>query len=310
MTPLDPQVKVLLDQMAAANQPAFHSQSPADARKAMDAMLNVLGPGPDVHKVEDRKIPGPAGDTPVRIYSPAGKPIGILVFFHGGGWVVGDIASHDYVCRALTNAAGCMVVSVDYRLAPEHKFPAGPEDCYAATEWVSKNAASLGSDADHIAVGGDSAGGNLAAVISLMARDRKGPRIRHQMLIYPVTDAAMDTPSYKEFTADGFVLSKLDMEWFWGYYLANKRDGENPYASPSRASNLSNLPPAHIITASHDPLRDEGEAYAELLKKAGNRVKVKRYQGVVHGFFSLQAALDQGKTATRELAEELKASLK
>jgi acetyl esterase len=310
MTPLDPQVKVLLDQMAAANQPAFHSQSPADARKAMDAMLNVLGPGPDVHKVEDRKIPGPAGDIPVRIYSPPGKPIGILVYFHGGGWVVGDIASHDYVCRALTNAAGCMVVSVDYRLAPEHKFPAGPEDCYAATEWVSKNAASLGSDADHIAVGGDSAGGNLAAVISLMARDRKGPRIRHQMLIYPVTDAAMDTPSYKEFTADGFVLSKLDMEWFWGYYLANKRDGENPYASPSRASNLSNLPPAHIITASHDPLRDEGEAYAELLKKAGNRVKVKRYQGVVHGFFSLQAALDQGKTATRELAEELKASLK
>jgi acetyl esterase len=310
MTPLDPQVKVLLDQMAAANQPAFHSQSPADARKAMDAMLNVLGPGPDVHKVEDRKIPGPAGDIPVRIYSPPGKPIGILVYFHGGGWVVGDIASHDYVCRALTNAAGCVVVSVDYRLAPEHKFPAGPEDCYAATEWVSKNAASLGSDADHIAVGGDSAGGNLAAVISLMARDRKGPRIRHQMLIYPVTDAAMDTPSYKEFTADGFVLSKLEMEWFWGYYLANKRDGENPYASPSRASNLSNLPPAHIITASHDPLRDEGEAYAELLKKAGNRVKVKRYQGVVHGFFSLQAALDQGKTATRELAEELKASLK
>jgi acetyl esterase len=310
MTPLDPQVKVLLDQMAAANQPAFHSQSPADARKAMDAMLNVLGPGPDVHKVEDRKIPGPAGDIPVRIYSPPGKPIGILVYFHGGGWVVGDIASHDYVCRALTNAAGCVVVSVDYRLAPEHKFPAGPEDCYAATEWVPKNAASLGSDADHIAVGGDSAGGNLAAVISLMARDRKGPRIRHQMLIYPVTDAAMDTPSYKEFTADGFVLSKLDMEWFWGYYLANKRDGENPYASPSRASNLSNLPPAHIITASHDPLRDEGEAYAELLKKAGNRVKVKRYQGVVHGFFSLQAALDQGKTATRELAEELKASLK
>jgi acetyl esterase len=310
MTPLDPQVKVLLDQMAAANQPAFHSQSPADARKAMDAMLNVLGPGPEVHKVEDRKIPGPAGDIPVRIYSPPGKPIGILVYFHGGGWVVGDIASHDYVCRALTNAAGCVVVSVDYRLAPEHKFPAGPEDCYAATEWVSKNAASLGSDVDHIAVGGDSAGGNLAAVISLMARDRKGPRIRHQMLIYPVTDAAMDTPSYKEFTADGFVLSKLDMEWFWGYYLANKRDGENPYASPSRAGNLSNLPPAHLITASHDPLRDEGEAYAELLKKAGNKVKVKRYEGVVHGFFSLQAALDQGKTATRELVEELKASLK
>jgi acetyl esterase len=310
MTPLDPQVKVLLDQMAAAKQPAFHSQSPTDARNAMRAMLNVLGPGPEVAKVENRKIPGPAGELPVRIYSPSGKPNGILVYFHGGGWVVGDLDSHDYVCRALTNDAGCTVVSVDYRLAPEHKFPAGPEDCYAATQWASKNAASLGSDADHVAVGGDSAGGNLAATIALMARDRGGPRIRHQMLIYPVTDVAMDTPSQKEFLADGFVLSKLDMEWFWGYYLANKKDGENPYASPSRAKDLRNLPPAHIITASHDPLRDEGEAFAELLKKAGNKVKVKRYEGVVHGFVSLQAAIDQGKTANRELAEELKASLK
>ena len=310
MTPLDPQVKALLDQMAAANQPAFHSQSPADARTAMGSLVNVFGPGPEVHKVEDRKIPGPAGDIPVRIYSPSGKANGILVYFHGGGWVVGDITSHDYVCRTLTNAAGCTVVSVDYRLAPEHKFPAGPEDCYAATMWASQNAASLGSDADHIAVGGDSAGGNLAAAVSLMARDRGGPRIRHQMLIYPVTDAAMDTPSQQEFLADGFVLSKLDMEWFWGHYLANKKDGENPYASPARARDLRNLPPAHIITASHDPLRDEGEAYGELLKKAGNRVKVKRYDGVVHGFFSLQAAIDQGKTANRELAEELKASLK
>jgi acetyl esterase len=201
-------------------------------------------------------------------------------------------------------------VAIDYRLAPEHKFPAGPDDCYAATQWASKNAASLGSDTDHIAVGGDSAGGNLAAVISLMARDRGGPRIRHQMLIYPVTDAAMDTASQKEFTADGLVLSKLDMEWFWRHYLRNSKDGENPYASPFRAKDLKNLPPAHIITASHDPLRDEGEAFAESLKKAGNKVKVKRYEGVVHGFVSLQAAIDQGKTATHELAEELKASLK
>src|ERR1019366_4128916 len=152
---------------------------------------------------------------------------------------------------------------------------------------------------------GDSAGGNLAAVVSLMARDHGGPRIRHQMLIYPATDAAMDTASQTEFTADGFVLSKLDMEWFWGYYLANPSDGENPYASPSRARDLKNLPPAHVITASHDPLRDEGEAYGDLLKKAGNKVKLKRYAGVVHGFVSLQAAIDQGKTATRELAEEL-----
>ena len=273
-------------------------------------MLNVLGAGPDVHKVENRKIPGPAGEIPIRIYTPASKPNGILVYFHGGGWVVGDLASHDYVCRVFTNETGCTVVAVDYRLAPEHKFPAGPDDCYAATQWVSKNAPSLGSDADHIAVGGDSAGGNLAAVISLMARDRSGPRIRHQMLIYPVTDCSMDTPSYQEFTADGFVLSKLDMEWFWNYYIPNAKDRENPYASPARARDLKTLPPAHIITASHDPLRDEGEAFAELLKKAGNKVKVKRYEGVVHGFVSLQVVIDQGKTATRELAEELKASLK
>jgi len=293
--PLDPQVKVLLDQMAAAKQPPFHSGTPADARKALGAMLDVFGPGPAVQKAEDRKIPGPGGEIPIRIYTPTGKPNGILVYFHGGGWVVGDLASHDYVCRALTNEAGCVVVAIDYRLAPEHKFPAAPDDCFAATEWVAKNAASLGSDADHIAVGGDSAGGNLAAAVALMARDRRGPRIRHQMLIYPVTDAAMNSASQGEFTADGFVLSKADMEW---------------YASPIRAKDLKNLPPAHIITASHDPLRDEGEAYAELLKKAGNKVKLKRYAGVVHGFFSLQAAIDQGKTATHELTDELKASLK
>lgn len=308
--PLDPQVRTLLDQMAAAGQPPFHAQSPRDARKAMDAMLQVLGTGEAVHKVENRGIPGPGGDIPIRIYTPSVAPNGILVFYHGGGWVVGDLESHDYVCRALTNAAGCTVVAVDYRLAPEHKFPAGPEDCYAAANWVAHNAASLGSDDGHVAVGGDSAGGNLAAVVALMGRDRGGPKIRHQMMIYPAIDAAMDTASQKEFTQDGYVLSRLDMEWFWGHYLAKPGDGDNPYASPNRARDLRGLPPAHIITAEFDPLRDEGEAYAELLKKAGNRVKLKRYAGVIHGFVSLAAAIDQGKTATRDLAEELKASLR
>jgi acetyl esterase len=307
---LDPQVKALLDQMAAAKQPAFHSQTPVDARKSMNAMLDALGAGEAVHKTEDRKIPVAHGTVPVRIYMPSAKPNGILVYFHGGGWVVGDLDSHDYVCRALTNAAGCTVVAVHYRLAPEHKFPDAPEDCYAATKWVSENAASLGSDANHIAVGGDSAGGNLAAAVSLMARDRGGPKIRHQMLIYPAIDAAMNTPSQNEFTQDGFVLSKLDMEWFWGHYLKNPKDGDNPYASPNRAKDLHNLPPAHIVTAEYDPLRDEGEAFAEQLKKAGNKVTLKRFAGVVHGFVSLQAMIDQGKTATRELADELKASLK
>jgi acetyl esterase len=308
--PLDPQVKALLDQMAAANQPPFHAQSPQDARKAMYAMLGLLGSGEGVRKMENRSVPGPAGDIPIRIYTPPVTPAGILVYYHGGGWVVGDLETYDLLCRALTNAARCVVVSVNYRLAPEHKFPAGPEDCYAATNWVSHNAESLGSDADHIAVGGDSAGGNLAAVVSLMARDRGGPRIRHQMLIYPVTDSAMDTPSQKEFTQDGYILSKLDMEWFWGHYLANRNDGENPYASPIRARDLRGLPPAHIITAEFDPLRDEGEAYAEALKKAGNRVKLRRYAGVVHGFVSLAPLIDQGRTAISELTDELKASLR
>ena len=307
---LDPQVKALLDQMAAAKQPAFHSQSPADARKSMGAMLEALGPGEPVRHVEDREIPGPWGVIPVRIYQPSGKPDGILVYFHGGGWVVGDLASHDYVCRALTKAAGCVVVAVDYRLAPENKFPAASTDCYAATRWAAENATSLGSDLDHIAVGGDSAGGNLAAVVALMARDRRGPKLRHQMLIYPAIDAAMDTPSQNQFTQDGFVLSKLDMQWFWGHYLKSPEDAKDPYASPNRSTDLRRLPPAHIITAEYDPLRDEGEAYGEQLKRAGNKVVMKRYAGVVHGFVSLQAMIDQGKTATRELAAELKSSLR
>ena len=308
--PLDPQVKTLLDQMAAAGQPPFHAQSPQDARKAMYAMLDVLGPGEAVHKVENRSVPGPAGDIPIRIYTPSVTPAGILVYYHGGGWVVGDLQTYDIVCRALTNAAGCTVVSVDYRLAPEHKFPAGPEDCYAAANWAAHNAAALGSDAGHLAVGGDSAGGNLAAAVSLMGRDRGGPKIRHQMLIYPAIDAAMETASQKEFTQDGYILSRLDMEWFWGHYLANRSDGDNAYASPNRARDLRGLPPAHIITAEFDPLRDEGEAYGEMLKKAGNQVKLKRYAGVVHGFVSLAPVIDQGKTAIRELADELKASLR
>ncbi len=307
---LDPQVKALLDQMAAAGQPPFHSGTPEQARAAIAAMLNAFGPGEAVSKVENRKVPGPAGEIPVRIYRPAEKTNGILVYFHGGGWVIGDLESHDWLCRALANTSRCAVVSVDYRLAPEHPFPAGPEACYAATVWASHNAEALGSDANHLAVGGDSAGGNLAAVISIMARDRGGPRIRHQMLIYPATDAAMNTASQNEFAQDGFVLSRADMEWFWGHYLHDKRDGENPYASPARSRDLRGLPPADVVTAEYDPLRDEGESYAEQLKKAGTQVTLKRYAGVVHGFVSLAAAIDQGKTAIRELAERMNASLR
>ena len=210
------------------------------------------------------------GQIGARVYTPEGNlPMGVLVYFHGGGWVLGDLESHDRVCRALANQAGCVVVSVDYRLAPEHVFPAGAEDCYAATKWVSENAASINADATRLAVGGDSAGGNLAAVVSMMARDRGGPAINFQLLLYPVTDCALDTPSQKEFAADGFVLSRADMEWFWKNYADTVAEKNNPYACPLRAKDLKSLPPALVLTASHDPLRDEGERFAGRLIAAG-----------------------------------------
>jgi acetyl esterase len=234
--------------------------------------------------------------------------MGVLVYFHGGGWVLGDLESHDRVCRALANQAGCVVVSIDYRLAPEHVFPAGAEDCYAATKWVSENAASVNGDATRLAVGGDSAGGNLAAVVSMMARDRGGPAINFQLLLYPVTDCALDTPSQKEFAADGYVLSRADMEWFWKNYADTAAEKNNPYACPLRAKDLKSLPPALVLTASHDPLRDEGERFAGRLIAAGVPVVCTRYEGVTHGFVSFADALDKGKEGQRQAADALKAA--
>jgi acetyl esterase len=220
--------------------------------------------------------------------------------------VLGDLESHDRVCRALANQAGCVVVSVDYRLAPEHVFPAGAEDCYAATKWVSENAASFGADGARLAVGGDSAGGNLAAVVSMMARDRGGPAINFQLLMYPVTDCALDTPSQKEFAADGYVLSRVDMEWFWKNYCDTSAEKNNPYACPFRAKDLKNLPPALVLTASHDPLRDEGERFAERLIAAGVKTTCTRYEGVTHGFVSFADTLDKGKEGQRQAADALR----
>src|SRR5713101_7988642 len=217
---LDPQMKTLLDQIAAANLQPFHKLTPQEARAARRAPQGE--PEPVAH-VEDRTIPGPGGEIPVRIYVPKGNgPFGVLVYFHGGGWVVGNIEMTDQPCRMLTNAGRCVTISVDYRLAPEHKFPAGPEDCYAATKWAADNAAALNCDATRIAVGGTSAGATLAAAVALMARDRGGPRVAYQLLIYPAIDSADETPSHREFTKDGYILSRADMEWFWGYYLADK----------------------------------------------------------------------------------------
>lgn len=309
---LHPQMKAILDQAQAAGAKPFHSMTPAEARQAIGAMLEAFKGTPEqVAKSERREIPGPVGRMPVQIYTPAaGKaPFPVLVYFHGGGWTIGDVAGWDSFCRSLCNASGCMVISVDYRLAPEHKFPAGPEDCYAAADWAEKNAASIGGDPKRIAVGGDSAGGNLAAVVALMARDRGGPKLAFQLLIYPATDAALDTPSQEQFKDDGYILSKQDMVWFWRHYLRNEDDKENPYACPAEASDLSGLPPALVITAGFDPLRDEGENYAARLQDAGVKCECTRYEGVTHGFVLFGSVLDEARKAVGDMGAALRAAL-
>ena len=302
--PLDPQAQAVLEQTAALGLPAAHTVSPQEARA--NGKLRPRSPGPEVARVEDRTIPGPDGEVPVRIYTPEGfGPFPILVWYHGGGWVVGDLDSADGTSRHLTVGAGCVVVSVDYRLAPETKFPGPAEDCYSATQWAADNAAALGADPARLAVGGDSAGGNLAAAISLMARDRGGPAIVHQLLVYPVTERNFGTNSYQS-NADGFGLSQDAMKWYWQHYLASDADAQNPYAAPLCATDLSGLPSALVITAEYDPLCDEGEAYAGKLREAGVPTQCSRYDGMTHGFFGQAAVVDKAKLAVAEATDALK----
>ena len=303
---VDPQARALLDQVTAMGAPALHTLPVAEARQAIAAMSALQGTPEPIAQVENRRIPGPAGELPIRIYTPAGSaPLPVLVYFHGGGWVIGNLETHDGTCRTLANGAGCVVASVDYRLAPEHRFPAAVEDAYAATAWVSSHASALNGDAARVAVGGDSAGGNLAAVVALMARDRGAPRLAYQLLVYPVIDAACDTASYRD-NAEGYFLTRDMMLWFWGHYLGGDSNRRHPYHSPLRADHLSGLPPAFVITAEFDPLRDEGEAYAERLRAAGVPVQLTRYSGMVHGFFGLGAVLDQAKVAMAEVTASLR----
>src|SRR5262245_13361078 len=274
--PLSQESRALLDQLESSGVPPLHTLSVEAARQLMVDLFVTKGDRETVGKVEDRQVPGAMGPIPVRFYTPSGTgPFPILVFFHGGGWVIGNRETHDATCRALTNAAGCIVASVDYRLAPEHKFPAAVEDSYAATRWIADHATSIGADPTRIAVGGDSAGGNLAATVSLAARERGGPPLVFQLLVYPVTDHAYDTPSYKD-NADGYFLTRDAMVWFWNHYLDREADGRNPLASPLRARDLQNLPQAFVMTAEYDPLRDEGEAYAKRLREAGVPVTLNR----------------------------------
>ncbi|HEX7733606.1 MAG TPA: alpha/beta hydrolase fold domain-containing protein [Ktedonobacteraceae bacterium] len=306
--PLDPQTREYLDQMAALNMPPLSALQPEVMRQLIAAQVASEPPGEPVARVEDRTIPGPAGEIPVRIYTPEGEgPFPLLVYFHGGGWVICDLDTHDSGCRSLCNGAGCVVVSVDYRLAPEHKFPAAVEDCYAATSWVAEHAAEIDGDAAHLAVGGDSAGGNLTAVVAQLARDQHGPRLFLQLLIYPATNFTAQTPSKKE-NAEGYFLTVEDMDWFEGHYLNSQEDRLNPLASPLLASDLSNLPPALILTAEYDPLRDEGEQYGQRLQEAGVPVTMRRYDGLIHGFFNSALIIDAARRAVEETSRALRAA--
>ena len=304
--PLDPQIKAVLEAMGALAMPSLSTVSPAVMRQAFEEQRSARPEGDSVAKVIDRQIPGPDGKLTVRVYSPFGAgPFPVLTYFHGGGFVLCDLETHDSTCRGLTNAAQCVVVSVDYRLAPEAPFPAAPEDCYAATRWVAENALELDGDPARHAVAGDSAGGNLAAVVALMARDRGGPALVHQLLIYPVTDHSFDTPSYLD-NAEGYFLTREMMQWFWGHYLKSEADGMQALASPLRADDLSNLPSATVITAEFDPLRDEGEAYAARLEASGVPMELVRYEGMIHGFFGMTDTVDRAKEAVAQSGRALR----
>ena len=299
---LDPTAKAVMDMMED-NGVSFKGISSMTAVELRNMMQTGELPVEDVARTEDRVIPGADGtELPIRIYWPStsDEPLPVVVFFHGGGWVIGGIDSHDGQVREMVNRTSMVYVSVDYRLAPEARFPAAAEDCYAATQWVAANAAEIGADATRLGVAGDSAGGNLAAVVALMARDRGGPAIAHQLLIYPCCD--MDSNAWPSQTENGtgYFLTKESMDWFYDQY-ADVADRDNPYASPIKADDLSGLPPACVITAEYDPLRDEGEAYGARLQEAGVDCEVHRYDGMFHGFFGMTMAIP-GAVAAQETA--------
>ena len=290
-----------------ANAPPLHTLSVEQARAASAAARVKPEAQELVARVEDLSIPGPTGDIPVRLYSPnPDAQLPTLVYFHGGGWVLGDLDSHDPLCRALANRAQAAVVSVDYRLAPEHRYPAAAEDAYAAALWLAEHGADWGADPTRIAVVGDSAGGNLAAVAALMARDHGAPPLRAQALIYPVTNCDFGVESYR-LNGDGSVgLSEDAMRWFWRCYTRSPAEAAEPYASPLRADTLLGLPPALVITAEYDPLRDEGEAYAARLERSGVPAELVRYDGVIHGFVGQLAAFSEGDAAADRIAQFLR----
>jgi acetyl esterase len=310
---LDPVMKMILDQMAAQPGPKMHELSAPEARAMFTGLMEVAGPKDvPIGKIVNLTCPGPAGEIPLRVYTPvapAADALPTLVYYHGGGFVIGDLDTHDGLCRLLANEASVRVIAVDYRLAPEHKFPAAVEDAFAALTYIETHVAELGVDANRLAVGGDSAGGALAAIVAQMAKEVGDPKIAFQLLLFPVTQIGATTASLEKF-AEGYFLERAGLDWFFANYLPPGADKSDPKVSPMAASSLAGLPPAYLMTAECDPLHDEGVTYAAKLREAGVDVVVADHAGLVHDFIYLQAMLPQAAQAMKEAAGAVSAALK
>jgi acetyl esterase/lipase len=310
---LDPESQRLIDLMAAANRPAWNTLTPQAARELYLSLRPAAqGPRPPEAKVVDRTIPGPVGDIAVRIYRPATTPadgkLPCLVYAHGGGWVFGNLDSHDVLCAQFALEAGIVVFAIDYRLAPEARFPGAFDDVVAGLQWVATNGSSIGVDPTRLAIGGDSAGGNLAAAVAIWARDNGGPKLRLQLLAYPVTDAVGRAESYRHYE-DGYGLNAATMEWFFDHYMPDKASRDDWRLSPLRAKSLGGLPPALVITAGYDPLRDEGRAYAFRLQQEGTQADLAEFGGMLHGFLSSPMLLHGARRGTSLAAAALREAL-
>jgi acetyl esterase len=302
---LDVGTRALLGQMHGANRKAIHECTPDEAREMSRAMAELAGPAPAMARAEDHDVPVNGGSIPVRVLVPQQGARGVIVYLHGGGFVIGSIEQYDAAARKLAERTSCALVVPDYRLAPEHRYPTAVDDSYAALEWTASRLGDItGREDAPLIVAGDSAGGNLAAVIALRARDNHGPEIALQILVYPVTDADLDRPSYLE-PDNQLLLTRDSMKWFWDHYVPDPDRRSEPDVSPLRAASLAGLPPAVVMTAEHDVLRDEGEAYADRLRDSGVPVDFKRYDGQMHGFFTMlvlpggERAFQQFVTAAR-----------
>ncbi len=307
--PLDPQIEFIVEFVKKAKLPEIWQLTPDQGREQYQLRVDKLKFSEPIFRTENRRIPGPASDLAIRIYTPreirTTEKLPVLMWFHGGGFVIGSIDTHDSVSRMLANQADCIVVSVDYRLAPESKFPAAVEDCEAALKWVALHAVEFGGDPACIAVGGDSAGANLATVIAILARDAAHPKLVFQLLIYPCTAPEPETASHHKFR-DGYVLTRHAITWFYRQYLKSDKDEKDFRFAPLILDDLSGLPEAFILVAGYDPLRDEGVDYARRLIEAGNRVRLSNYDGMIHGFYLMGGAVDAARRAVSESAQVMR----